>query len=409
MFLNNNNLQALIIDLNSFDESEDDKWIGISSRIQCVFIVNDEVRDNKMKHWIGQHTYKSEKRNVFLGQKGMLKLIVNRLGIPSLDIAYVSNDIDSIREIIEEPVGTIYIQSDSGDAKFPYRITGFLPDYCLHRIEGLSSVIEHGCQGGYISEIVSVYGTASNYYKRGLLTFFLEPDLPIFIGGRYYKKSHSYNNIHPLSNRIVRSKNDISQDIMFSSIYKTMVEAVHMQIQKVDAITRVPPKPSNARDRLKPIVAKVSRQIGVLDMSENFSCLQDYTSQKSLNESQRIANVKGKFSATSEFNNKHVVLLDDVLSTGATIRECGRTLYAAGAKKVTVVVLAANQFGNGPDSSMKIPCLDEECEGELILRINRSHNNVFYGCSKYGDGCTKAQEFISGWIYVNEDNSIMPE
>jgi predicted amidophosphoribosyltransferase len=37
---------------------------------------------------------------------------------------------------------------------------------------------------------------------------------------------------------------------------------------------------------------------------------------------------------------RHVILVDDVLSTGATLDACGRALLAAGARRVTGVAAA---------------------------------------------------------------------
>ncbi len=47
---------------------------------------------------------------------------------------------------------------------------------------------------------------------------------------------------------------------------------------------------------------------------------------------------------------KHIVLVDDVLTTGATIRECARVLLDAGARNVMGVVLARTVHGSDLDT-----------------------------------------------------------
>ena len=63
--------------------------------------------------------------------------------------------------------------------------------------------------------------------------------------------------------------------------------------------------------------------------------------QTNLRERERRINVKGAFSVKdpSPFKNKRVLLVDDVLTTGATVRECSKVLKKAGAE-VFIVTLA---------------------------------------------------------------------
>lgn len=58
---------------------------------------------------------------------------------------------------------------------------------------------------------------------------------------------------------------------------------------------------------------------------------------------QRRANVLGAYTATdaAQFAGKRVLLLDDILTTGATAGECARVLLTAGAKEVLCAAVAA--------------------------------------------------------------------
>jgi ComF family protein len=67
-------------------------------------------------------------------------------------------------------------------------------------------------------------------------------------------------------------------------------------------------------------------------------------SQGHKNKSQRRKNVRGAFTVSSQdkhhIKNKHIILLDDVYTTGATLNACCKTLRNAGAKHITVLTLA---------------------------------------------------------------------
>jgi ComF family protein len=62
--------------------------------------------------------------------------------------------------------------------------------------------------------------------------------------------------------------------------------------------------------------------------------------QTELAAAERRANVGGAFVAAPGVAGQHVIVVDDVLTTGATCRECARALRAAGARQVDVVTVA---------------------------------------------------------------------
>lgn len=64
--------------------------------------------------------------------------------------------------------------------------------------------------------------------------------------------------------------------------------------------------------------------------------------QATLGRAERIKNMQGSFNAKNkqEFKNKDVLLIDDVVTTGATASECAKTLLNAGAKSVSVLSIA---------------------------------------------------------------------
>jgi len=70
--------------------------------------------------------------------------------------------------------------------------------------------------------------------------------------------------------------------------------------------------------------------------------IRDTPPQTSQDSTQRRLNVRGAFAVTGagRIANRSLFLVDDVMTTGATLNECARTLVAAGARKVDVFTLA---------------------------------------------------------------------
>jgi ComF family protein len=87
----------------------------------------------------------------------------------------------------------------------------------------------------------------------------------------------------------------------------------------------------------------ISRVMGVSLTKDVLTRKRNTKDQTYLNARQRAENVKGAFVVTQpeKTDGKRVILVDDVMTTGATLNECARVLQEAGAAGVFAATLAA--------------------------------------------------------------------
>lgn len=66
------------------------------------------------------------------------------------------------------------------------------------------------------------------------------------------------------------------------------------------------------------------------------------SSQTRRSRTDRWENVKSAFQAKngSMFHEKHILLVDDVITTGATVEACGHSLYASGCRALSIACIA---------------------------------------------------------------------
>ena len=64
--------------------------------------------------------------------------------------------------------------------------------------------------------------------------------------------------------------------------------------------------------------------------------------QYMLNPNERRQNVTGAFKSTKKLSGENILLLDDILTTGATLEECAKTLKEAGAGKIFALAFSSD-------------------------------------------------------------------
>ncbi len=94
----------------------------------------------------------------------------------------------------------------------------------------------------------------------------------------------------------------------------------------------------------------IAKEMSFIDKGSSFTIktnvlykIKDTTSQASIkNKQQRLQNLRGCFNVKdpNKIRNKNIILIDDVTTTGATIKEARKTLLASGAKKVIAFTIA---------------------------------------------------------------------
>lgn len=92
------------------------------------------------------------------------------------------------------------------------------------------------------------------------------------------------------------------------------------------------------------LAREVSKASGISLLPDALKRKRHTPPQASLSRKERLDNVRGAFAATDQgkaaMKGKTVVLIDDVMTTGATIEACCKTIKRAGAKEVRVLTLA---------------------------------------------------------------------
>ncbi|MBI1628909.1 ComF family protein [Bacillus safensis] len=372
---------------------------------QIIFIQTEARVEVPKNSLLIQETFQDR---LFSPQK-IIESAMRLTDLASYQMILVSKDHLKLKSAVHLPISTVLFNENP---HIHYNDIGNLPDLKLGNIQEIPELFKKTT--GYFSEVFSTYLSQTRKWSESgyIFKFFAHSEatsLEIISGGRYFGPKHSLYESSQLSKRIGKSKNATSQDNLFYKIFLSIIKNIN-DVQNVNGITRVPSRPEK-KDRLAPIVNLLSKKLGISDLSSNLSCKHNYPPHKNLKKEQRFINVKDQFSASLHNSLEHVVLIDDVFTTGATMLECAKELHNVGIKKVTGLVLGVNQFA---DEFMDRSILCEKCGGKLHLILNNKNYSAFYGCAEYqkhgcpthsyGDGLNRmVTENLIDLVNTNEE------
>lgn len=123
------------------------------------------------------------------------------------------------------------------------------------------------------------------------------------------------------------------------------LEDPRLQTRAYDCFVPVPLHPARERQRefnqAEVLAALVAKRAGK-PMVRYLDRTRYTTTQTRLNREERLKNLHGAFRIKRRMSvaGKHLVLVDDIFTTGSTVEECSRVLRSAGAASVRVLTVA---------------------------------------------------------------------
>ena len=115
---------------------------------------------------------------------------------------------------------------------------------------------------------------------------------------------------------------------------------------KPDCVIAVPLHPARLRERgfnqSQLLAVRISHRLGIPFLAKACQRVRDTPPQSSLPWKERDKNIRAAFSmrAGVDVRGKHVAIVDDVMTTGASLGEVANTLKQAGAREVSAWVVA---------------------------------------------------------------------
>ena len=118
--------------------------------------------------------------------------------------------------------------------------------------------------------------------------------------------------------------------------------------QLPEAIVPVPLAPPRYRQRgynqASELALSIRRVTGVAVRSDVAIRQRETAEQAGLDRKARLRNVTGAFAAVAPLRARHIAILDDVVTTGSTVRELAAVLQRAGAERIEIWAIARTQF-----------------------------------------------------------------
>lgn len=262
-------------------------------------------------------------------------------------IIYVSDDIDFITNALGSFSKTILI--NPAGIQMDY---GRLPDLIFRNIRGFIKALGDGYWSLFGEGLI--LAPHIKQYKGNIGRTFIGDEnqpIPVIYAGRYFGSNHyrSYIDFYSMS---IRKNKDKGSALFkkFDNVFMRIFRAETLKIcslQKIDAICSIPDHTvsENECGRFAEMTSKIAKELSLDNIQPFLHRTTRQHSQKSTTSAkEREKNMKDSFTFDINLYEKKVILLDDILTSGSTLREASKTLFKAGASGIICAVLGVNQF-----------------------------------------------------------------
>jgi len=141
----------------------------------------------------------------------------------------------------------------------------------------------------------------------------------------------------------LKYENGISWGRLFGEILGTWWQPDGIAWQVVPIPLSAERQQERGYNQAEEISHSFARWTGLAHCPKALSRVKVTQRQHLLNPSERSTNIQGAFQAASSVKGKSILLVDDIMTTGATLQEAANVLLAAGALRVAAVVVARPQ------------------------------------------------------------------
>jgi ComF family protein len=141
--------------------------------------------------------------------------------------------------------------------------------------------------------------------------------------------------------KLIQAAKFSGQLVLIERLADTLVSAIHT---RPDGIVAMPLHPLRLRERgfnqSLLLAQRIAGQLTIPLLKDACARTRNTSPQSTLPWQERGKNLRKAFACSSDLSGRHIAIVDDVMTTGASIEELARTLRQAGARQISAWVVA---------------------------------------------------------------------